>query len=223
MVQLPGDPGLPGSAPTEAYWQSPVHALASHQSAKLAAEASIVIIGSGITGASIAYHLLQATPDLDIVLLEARTITSGATGRNGGHCKDVPFKTYKKWKADFGRSAAERLVRFRGGHVEATRQMALQLKREGIADAQFRNVESVTAVFDPTIFQELKTNMEDWLEDFPNERANCCSYSGREAEQVCDPESAQLGTYADIFIRSMAYLEPVGSCLFQLRHSGHID
>jgi hypothetical protein len=136
------DPGLPRDRPTEAYWQCPPHAIASHQSPKLASEASVVIIGSGITGASVAHHLLKACPALDIVMLEARTICSGATGRNGGHCKDVSFKTYSKLKAQLGRQAAMQLVKFRRSHVDAARQLAHQLSEEGFSDGQFREVTS---------------------------------------------------------------------------------
>jgi glycine/D-amino acid oxidase-like deaminating enzyme len=47
-------------------------------------DVDIVIIGSGLTGALIAYHLLSRPgPQLSILMLEARTAASGATGRNG--------------------------------------------------------------------------------------------------------------------------------------------
>lgn len=48
--------------------------------------ADIVIIGSGITGCSAAYHLTKNAQDLRIVMLDARGFCHGATGRNGGHC-----------------------------------------------------------------------------------------------------------------------------------------
>jgi len=44
----------------------------------------IVIIGSGLTGALIAYNLLSLPgPKPLILMLEARAAASGATGRNG--------------------------------------------------------------------------------------------------------------------------------------------
>ncbi|KAL2671595.1 hypothetical protein Neosp_014185 [[Neocosmospora] mangrovei] len=47
--------------------------------------ADLVIIGAGMVGATAVYQISQAQPDLRVVLLEARDICSGATGRNGGH------------------------------------------------------------------------------------------------------------------------------------------
>jgi len=44
----------------------------------------IAIVGGGFTGVSTAWHLRQRSPGLGIVLLEACTLGSGASGRNGG-------------------------------------------------------------------------------------------------------------------------------------------
>lgn len=184
MCDFTGDPGLPCPTPTVAYWQCPPHAIASHQSRKLPSEASIVIIGSGITGTSVAYHLLQRSPNLRVVMLEARTVTSGATGRNGGHCKDVSFKTYRQLRSRLGREAAKQLVKFRRSHVDATRQLARQLYEDGFGDAQFRDVQSLTAVFDRGIFQDFKDNLEAMLEDFPELRGRCSIIDGKEAREV---------------------------------------
>lgn len=77
-------PGLPRDNPTPSYWQDPPDPIADHQtSLDLPSQADIVIVGSGISGASIAYNLLSADPALKIVLLEARQAASGASGRNG--------------------------------------------------------------------------------------------------------------------------------------------
>jgi glycine/D-amino acid oxidase-like deaminating enzyme len=46
--------------------------------------ADIAIVGGGFTGVSTAWHLCQRHPDLEIVLLEARVLGHGASGRNGG-------------------------------------------------------------------------------------------------------------------------------------------
>ena len=46
--------------------------------------ADVAIIGGGFTGVSTAYHLIRRFPDRRIVLLEAKTLANGASGRNGG-------------------------------------------------------------------------------------------------------------------------------------------
>lgn len=46
--------------------------------------ADVAVIGGGFTGLSAAWHLATARPDLEIVLLEARGLGNGASGRNGG-------------------------------------------------------------------------------------------------------------------------------------------
>ncbi|HRR18180.1 MAG TPA: FAD-dependent oxidoreductase [Ignavibacteriales bacterium] len=44
----------------------------------------IAIIGGGYTGLSSAYHLAKMNPNLKIVVFEAKTLGSGASGRHGG-------------------------------------------------------------------------------------------------------------------------------------------
>jgi hypothetical protein len=78
---------LPHPNPTISYWQDPPDAeIADYLSADtLPATADTVIIGSGLTGASIAHALLTrpATTAGKLIMLEARQACSGATGRNG--------------------------------------------------------------------------------------------------------------------------------------------
>ncbi len=46
-------------------------------------------MGGGFTGLWVAYYLTLADPGLDVVLVEAATVGSGASGRNGGFCSAV--------------------------------------------------------------------------------------------------------------------------------------
>lgn len=46
--------------------------------------ADVAIIGGGFTGVSTAWHLSQRFPERRIVLLEAKLLANGASGRNGG-------------------------------------------------------------------------------------------------------------------------------------------
>ncbi|KAK5136688.1 hypothetical protein LTR08_002341 [Meristemomyces frigidus] len=89
---------LPTPTSSTSFWHTaPSPLLTAHRSTRaLPPTADIVIIGSGMTGASAAHHLLTSTnppaPALAVVMLEAREACWGATGRNGGHCQPLLFE-----------------------------------------------------------------------------------------------------------------------------------
>jgi hypothetical protein len=77
-------PGLPRPNSTVSYWQDPPASIAAARTTSdLPKSADYVIVGSGISGAMIAYNILAREPNASVVILEARGATSGATGRNG--------------------------------------------------------------------------------------------------------------------------------------------
>ncbi|KAF1835648.1 FAD dependent oxidoreductase [Decorospora gaudefroyi] len=86
---------LPTPTSTNSFWHTEPDAfLRGHRTTEaLPAEADIVIVGSGITGASAARYLAEdeRASGKSIVLLEAREACWGATGRNGGHCQPLLF------------------------------------------------------------------------------------------------------------------------------------
>lgn len=51
---------------------------------KLPPRADVVVIGAGLTGASTALHLAECRADLDVVVVEAGTVATGASGRGTG-------------------------------------------------------------------------------------------------------------------------------------------
>jgi hypothetical protein len=92
LPRLSQPAGLPTPKSTDSFWHTePSPLLLGHRSTRgLPSSADVVIIGSGITGASIARHLLkedggvEQSPDSDshdVVMLEAREACWGATGR----------------------------------------------------------------------------------------------------------------------------------------------
>lgn len=88
---------LPTTESTKSFWhKDPSALLLGHRSTRdLPKTADVVVIGSGITGTSVAHHLLtggESDQKIDLVLLEAREACWGATGRNGGHCQPVFFE-----------------------------------------------------------------------------------------------------------------------------------
>jgi glycine/D-amino acid oxidase-like deaminating enzyme len=104
--------GFPHPNPTESYWQDPPHRIANHRTTEELPTSEVfdyVIIGSGVSGASVAYKLLSRDPDLSILMLEARTAASGASGRNGGHCRAGSYKSVKTWAAAHGEDEALKL------------------------------------------------------------------------------------------------------------------
>jgi monoamine oxidase len=75
-------PTLPVPNPTRSFWHTThPNPLVHHRTTtNLPTGASVVIIGSGITGVFAARELI-ASGVTDVVVLEARDICSGATGR----------------------------------------------------------------------------------------------------------------------------------------------
>lgn len=107
---------FPVANATRPYWRSQLSPIDSHRSTKqLPKECDVLIIGAGLSGVSTAYHLFDDNPSPpSIVLLEAREICSGATGRNGGHL----FAPH---------SYVDRLVRENG--IDAARE-AMQFQKQ---------------------------------------------------------------------------------------------
>ncbi|KAL2264717.1 hypothetical protein VTJ83DRAFT_7227 [Remersonia thermophila] len=95
--------GLPSADPTSSYWlRDPNPALLGHRGTPdLPAEADVVVVGSGLTGTFAARFLLEGSSpthaeekegrDPGVVMLEAREVCWGATGRNGGHCQPLVY------------------------------------------------------------------------------------------------------------------------------------
>ncbi|RFU31321.1 hypothetical protein B7463_g5007, partial [Scytalidium lignicola] len=143
--------GLPHPNPTKAYWQTPPHPIADHRSTEsLPASAQYVIIGSGITGAAIAYKLLLEQPSASIVMLEARQAASGATGRNGGHCRARRYLSFKNDIKTFGEEDAVRMMDFEKSNV---RHVGEFIQRNEI-ECDLRSVETVDIYTDEKQWDE---------------------------------------------------------------------
>ena len=79
-------PGIPSAPSTRSFWMDPPFSTSETLGdGEWPLTADIVIIGSGITGISIARKILEQTKSSEepqkVVLLEARDLCSGATGR----------------------------------------------------------------------------------------------------------------------------------------------
>ncbi|KAL2441928.1 hypothetical protein ABEF95_016886 [Exophiala dermatitidis] len=179
-ARLDKDPGTPFENATASFWQDPPHSFATQQSASLPAETDVVIIGSGITAISTAKHLLELRPSIKVSMLEARAAISGATGRNGGHIKAVPWTDYYALKEGYGKESAMRITKFRLAHLDALVKEAELLGEAGKVGL-VRRVEGVSAVYDQEAWDLAKIKLEKWLEDFPEQRERWTVVEGAEA------------------------------------------
>ncbi|KAL8917012.1 MAG: hypothetical protein Q9172_006007 [Xanthocarpia lactea] len=124
-------PTLPRSNPTSSYWQDPPHRISTHRTTgELPESVSTIIIGSGITGASIAYNVLDKPGTSSVLMLEARTTCSGATGRNGGHTKAASYRAFLDNLRDLGEEEAAKITRFENRNIKAVHAFAKQHKIE---------------------------------------------------------------------------------------------
>ncbi|PYH81269.1 FAD dependent oxidoreductase [Aspergillus uvarum CBS 121591] len=88
----------------------------------LPSENAIVIIGGGYSAASLLTHILDSYPKHpSVVVIEARQLCSGATGRNGGHLKPDLYASPSRIGEVFGSTAAEELVEFEANNVRAVK------------------------------------------------------------------------------------------------------
>jgi glycine/D-amino acid oxidase-like deaminating enzyme len=93
-------------------------------------DAAICIVGGGFTGMWTAYQTKRLEPDRDVVLLEASTCGSGASGRNGGFVMS--------WWSKFGSLAAkagvESALWLAQESADAITQIGAFCDTEGISD-----------------------------------------------------------------------------------------
>ena len=80
---------------TMPYWRSEPHPLDTHRSTGYPPnKCDIAIIGAGLSGVSIAYHLTKGLAKEQcpsITIFEARQLCSGATARNGVRSSTINF------------------------------------------------------------------------------------------------------------------------------------
>ena len=72
---------LPNANPSTSFWHSEPELLGHRNTSTLPSEADVVVVGTGITGASALRYLVESGKKLNILALEAREVCCGATGR----------------------------------------------------------------------------------------------------------------------------------------------
>ncbi|CAL1696967.1 unnamed protein product [Somion occarium] len=167
--RLKESPGIPIPNPTQPFWTIPKSNI-SAEGKTVPQHADIVIIGSGITGASFAYNVFEQETSLRIVMLEARDICSGATARNGGHINPPLYHDYSELKEQHGEEIAKKMIHFRLAHFRELMSIA---KAEDIFElSQVRRTENFDVHTTAKTFDKAKEELAAWQADMPIEAAS---------------------------------------------------
>ncbi|KAJ5972980.1 uncharacterized protein N7479_002898 [Penicillium vulpinum] len=154
----------PEAGYTQSFWRTQPDLLDNHQTTpELPKEADILIIGGGYVGASAAYRLLvekPQNPTPKVVLVEARELCSGATGRNGGHLRPDISSSTALFTERYGIEAAAEIVRFEISHLKLIEEL---VRKENI-DCDLNFTRSYDIYFDEDELKKAKA-FYDFLVD----------------------------------------------------------
>ena len=155
-------PGIPLADTTPSFWSKNEALLDIPLPNELPNYADVVIIGSGITGAAVAHTLLSRSDKFgSIIMVDARSICSGATGRNGGHCKGETWGDYGYLRDKYGEDGAQRIQRFRRTSLKDLMDID-QKYCKGKGDV--RNVETLDCFYKEDLWVEAKQKLKVWRE-----------------------------------------------------------
>ncbi|VUC33662.1 unnamed protein product [Clonostachys rosea] len=160
--QLSLTAGLPSTDPTLSFWQEPPASIATAQSETLPSVTDIVIIGSGVTGTSVANTLLNhpQTSGLQVTILEARNTCSGATGRNGGHLVSDTYGYFKQLVDALGLEEATKILQFSEANIAELKTVVAQLDKSEQDAVELREVNATTVAADQETLNDLKRSFE---------------------------------------------------------------
>ena len=113
----------------------------------------------------IAFNILKTSPSARIVMLEAREICSGATGRNGGHTKAASYHSYIGHVRELGKQEALKIARLEYANIVETHALAGKLGLE-CEDALCKTVD---VVYDGDAFEHGKMAVEALRADLSEE------------------------------------------------------
>ncbi|KAJ4147289.1 hypothetical protein LMH87_001823 [Akanthomyces muscarius] len=189
LDQAKQDPGLPRPQPTTSFWQLPPHpTLANKQSSKLPDTTDVAIIGSGITGCSVAKHILDISAQIasgdamTVTVFEARTLVSGATGRNGGLLSSFVPEEFGDLLEHYGAEEAVKLARFANRSIEKLHELAGS-SRELKELSQARRLRDVVCFSNSDDFAEGEKSWRLYEEHVPEDKGKTEFLSPEEAAQ----------------------------------------
>ncbi|GFF89146.1 hypothetical protein IFM47457_08048 [Aspergillus lentulus] len=179
--QVVQDPRIPVPNPTVPAWQEPAHPLANAQSKELPQKIDFAIIGSGITGCSAAKTILESDLGRDkrVTVFEARSLTSGATSRNGGFLLSHVPLMYGRFVDAFGAEAAKQIALF----CDLTLDEIIRIAKAENLDmvSEIRDVTNVNTFEDEEGFAEATQSVQAYEEAVPHSKEKYAIVDGETA------------------------------------------
>ncbi|MFO1148027.1 MAG: FAD-binding oxidoreductase [Alsobacter sp.] len=136
------------------YWHDTAPAFTGATAGPVDGTWDVAVVGGGFTGLSAARTL--AMGGAKVVVLEAGTVGSGASGRNGGHLNNGLAHSFLSAKAHLGRERAIALYRALDDSVDLIEQIVAE---EGIA-CDFKRVGKLKLASKPAHFEAIARNFE---------------------------------------------------------------
>ncbi|WYZ35690.1 hypothetical protein EsH8_X_000337 [Colletotrichum jinshuiense] len=111
-------------------------------------------------------------------MLEARTLTSGATGRNGGHTKAASYRSFLHHASIFGTETACLIARLELANLRAVHSFAAT----HLKDTESRPCQTIDVIYDPAQWEAAKQAIEAMRQAMPGEDAS--RYELYDAEEI---------------------------------------
>ena len=100
-------------------------------------------------------------------MVDARLITFGAIGRNGGHIKAVPELSYAELMSVIGREKAQEVVRFTTKNVKDLLKVAASLFPDLQHRGEVRHVEALNIFKDEDQMSRMSSTIKAFDDDNP--------------------------------------------------------
>ncbi|KAK7418277.1 hypothetical protein QQX98_004062 [Neonectria punicea] len=175
--------------PVPSFWNAESRPLDDYRSTtELPSVADVVIVGAGFAGVVTAYHILKDNPNPpSIVLLEARKVCSGATGRNGGHVKPDTYFNVPKYTKLYGAAAAAELAAFEASHVLAVKTL---VESENL-DCDFHLTRAVDVYLDADHARKTEASYKELVKAGTVDLRDVAFVPKKDAERVSGIKGAQ--------------------------------
>ncbi|GMM30955.1 hypothetical protein DAMA08_037000 [Martiniozyma asiatica (nom. inval.)] len=123
---------LPFATPSKSFWiEEGPSTLKSHRTTpKLPVEADVVIVGAGLSGTSVAHNLLYSKDKKfkgSILMLDARDVSSCASGRNGGHIRSYYHEHQHYFNQNYSQEIAAEIAIYEHNEKEKIKSLVNEL------------------------------------------------------------------------------------------------